>query len=171
MMKKTINPLEYANQVAKKLSTGIFLNTRHGDKENTMTIGWGGVEVIWDLPMFIVYVKTSRATYELLDKSKVFSVSVPLDDTLNKALAYCGAHSLKEGDKFEGARLTPADARTIDAPIVKEAKLHFECEVVQQLTFDKDLYIESIKGTHKKSDDYHFVYYGKIVDAYLLKED
>lgn len=170
-MKKTINPLEYADRVAKKLSSGIFLNTRRGDEENTMTIGWGGVEVIWDLPMFVVYVKTSRATYELLGESKVFSVSVPLDDTLNKALAYCGSHSLREGDKFKGAHLTPADARTIDAPIVKEAQLHFECEVVHQLTFDKDLYIESIKGTHKKSDGYHLAYYGKIVDSYLLEED
>jgi flavin reductase (DIM6/NTAB) family NADH-FMN oxidoreductase RutF len=169
-MKKTVNPRDYADHVADKLASGAFLNTRDGDRQNTMTIGWGGIEIIWNMPVFVVYVKTSRASFDLLEASGVFTVSVPLDDTLNKALAYCGAHSLREGNKFTKAHLTAEDARTVDAPIIGEAGLHIECEVVHKMDFDDDLWIESIQSTHKKSDDYHLVYYGKIVDSYLVEE-
>lgn len=49
------------------LSKGAFLTTKSGNKINTMVIGWGGVGVLWRLPVFNVVVRQNRFTYELLE--------------------------------------------------------------------------------------------------------
>ena len=51
------------------------LTTKADDKVNSMTISWGGVGMLWNKPAATVYVRESRFTKELLDKSETFSVS------------------------------------------------------------------------------------------------
>ena len=73
--------------VIERLSKeGVFLNSAFEDKKNTMTIGWGSIGVIWGRPVFIVTVRYSRHTYELINKSGVFTVSIPGKMSLKRSL-------------------------------------------------------------------------------------
>ena len=95
---------QYAPQVLQQLPKGAFLTVSHGGRDNTMTIGWGSLGVIWGKPVFSVLVRPSRYTYGLLEASGEFTVSVPLTD-MAKALGVCGSKSGRDLDKFAAAGL------------------------------------------------------------------
>ena len=79
MHKEKINALEYSNHINKLLEKGILLNT-NGDKFNSMVIGWGHIGVIWEIDTFVAYVRQSRYTKSQIDKTKEFTISVPLEN-------------------------------------------------------------------------------------------
>ncbi|MDT8337296.1 MAG: hypothetical protein RQ856_05670, partial [Candidatus Izemoplasmatales bacterium] len=100
-MYREINVFDYTNIVLEKLTPGIFLNTKKDNTINTMIIGWGGINVIWGRPIFIVLVRDSRATYDLIESSKEFTISVPINKNMKKEIAICGTKSLRDMDKFK----------------------------------------------------------------------
>ena len=63
----------------EQLNKGAFLTTQYGGENNVMTIGWGQIGIIWRKPVMTVLVRKSRYTKTLLDGSKEFTVSVPLN--------------------------------------------------------------------------------------------
>ena len=67
MKKRTVEVKEVANVVNEKLKKGIFLTSKSGDKVNSMVIGWGHIGRVWERPVFIAYVCTSRYTICLYD--------------------------------------------------------------------------------------------------------
>ena len=52
-----------ANVINEKLKKGIFLTSKSGDKVNSMVIGWGHIGRVWERPVFIAYVRTSRSPF------------------------------------------------------------------------------------------------------------
>jgi len=171
-MYQEINVFDYAATLLDQIDSGIFLSTQHQNRKNTMTIGWGGITVVWGKPIFMALVRDCRATYELLEKQNAFTISVPIQADLKQALAYCGRHSLRDGDKFNHCKLTPVQGRKVPAPIVGEAELHYECQVIYKQTL-----IESQIPAHIKQRYYtqttanHTMYFGEIVDQYLYHKD
>ena len=174
-MYKEIGVFDYSNEVLKKMKPGNFLTTKYKNKINTMIIGWGGINIEWGKPIFFVLVRDSRATYDLIENSNEFTISVPLDGNLNKAIGVCGTKSLREIDKFKTCNLTPVKGRVIDTPIIGEAKLHYECKVIYKQTLDesklpKDV-IDKYYQPGSRTNTIHTVYYGEIVDQYLYERD
>ncbi len=174
-MYKEIKPFEYASEVIRKLSGGIFLTTEAEEKTNTMTIGWGGINIIWGRPVFIVLVRDSRATYRLIEKSGEFTVSVPINKDMSEELAFCGTRSMRDCDKFEETGMTRLAGRRIKTPVIKEAGLHYECKVIYKQTLDEKSIPENVKNRYydlntKKGNTIHTVYYGEIIDQYIYKE-
>lgn len=92
-MKRKVDAFDYAGMICKALNKGVLLTTRSGDLVNTMTIGWGKIGVEWGKPVFIAYVRESRFTMQLLEKSGEFTVNVPLTDDSREILGYCGRKS------------------------------------------------------------------------------
>jgi len=174
-MYREIGVLDYANKVLAHMKPGNFLTTKRGDVINTMIIGWGGINIIWGKPIFIVLVRDSRATYNLIETSNEFTVSVPLKNSLLEAIKICGTKSLRDMNKFEYCNLTPVKGRKIDTPIIGEAQLHFECKVVYKQKLDQSIIPEQIKSGYynpnNNNDYYHTVYYGEILDQYLYEKD
>lgn len=174
-MYKEIGALDYSSEVLKKMVPGIFLTTKHKDVVNTMIIGWGGVTIEWGKPIFMVLVRDCRATFDIIEKSCEFTISVPFDKSLNSAIGICGTKSLREIDKFKACKLTPIKGRVINTPIIGEAKLHYECKVVYKQTLDKSRIPQSVIERYYKpgspNDSYHTVYYGEIVDQYLYEKE
>lgn len=170
-MYQEINVFEKANTVLEKLSPGIFLNTKKGDKINTMIIGWGGITVVWGKPIFVVLVRDSRATYDLIEASDEFTVSVPIKNKLLKEISICGTKSLREIDKFKVCNLTPVKGRKVATPIIGEADLHYECKVIYKQTLDQDVVLPSVKSRYYNKNANHTVYYGEIVDQYLYNKE
>lgn len=162
---------ELVDQSLEQLSKGAFLTTKRKDEVNTMTIAWGNVGYIWRKPVFIAYVRYSRHTYRMVDETKEFTISIPLENNLNEALRICGTKSGRDIDKFKECKLTKIDGRVVDVPIIGECERHYECKVIYQQTMEPALIPENIKDDFYKSDDYHVMYFGEIVDSYLYKND
>ncbi len=170
-MYKEIGVFEYSNIVLERMKPGNFLNTKNGSVINTMIIGWGGINVIWGRPIFIVLVRDSRATYNLIENSDEFTVSIPINKNMNDAIKICGTKSLRDIDKFKHCNLTPVKGRKIDTPIIGECELHYECKVIYKQTLDQNVVPQIVKDRYYNKTANHTVYYGEIVDQYIYEKD
>lgn len=161
---------DYAKEALDQLSKGVFLTTKNNDTVNTMTIGWGSIGRIWNKPIFTVLVRYSRNTYTILEKSKEFTVSIPLNNDLKKELVYCGSNSGRDVDKFKEANLTLLDGQKISTPVVSDCELHYECKVVYQQSMEPATLDNGIKEKQYSDNDYHVLYFGEIVDSYIIEK-
>ena len=176
-MKKRIDVNEYAGMITEALPKGILLNT-NGDKFNSMVIGWGALGTVWSVPAFTVYVREHRYTKSQLDKTKEFTISVPLGQPIPEINRVCGSKSGYNINKVEEAKLTLEDASVIHTPGVKEYPLTLECKVLYAQEQDlssipddirKRMYPQDVDGSSPMANrDAHTAYIGQIVDAYIL---
>ncbi|MCF7923930.1 MAG: flavin reductase family protein [Candidatus Izimaplasma sp.] len=169
-MYKEIGVYDYAKNVLEHMNSGVFLTTKDKDLINTMTIGWGGIFRLWGKPYFIVLVRESRATYKLIENSMEFTISVPEDNKMKIELSICGTKSLRDIDKFEECNITALKARKINTPVIKEAKIHYECKVNYKQKLAESNVIPDVKKKYYQGEGYHTVYYGIIVDQYIIEE-
>jgi len=160
---------EYTTEMYAQLEKGIFLTTKVDEKVNTMTIGWGGVNFIWSKNVFIAYVRYSRETYNMLEKAEEFTISVPLTNEMRKELSFCGVKSGRDFDKITECNLTLINGRKIGTPIIGECDLHYECKVIYKQAIEPGSILDSVKERFYKNNNYHVIYYGEIVDTYMLK--
>ena len=63
-MKRSIDAIEHAGEIMKKVNDAVLLTTKKDGRVNTMTISWGGMAIEWGKPLFITYVRESRFTKE-----------------------------------------------------------------------------------------------------------
>ncbi len=112
-------------------------------------------------------VRYSRHTYDILEKSKEFTVSVPLTRDMKKELAICGTKSGRDIDKFKECNLTTIKGKSIDTPIIEECELHYECKVVYQQAMEPGLIDKGIREANYSNNDFHIMYYGEIVESYI----
>ncbi|NMA96344.1 MAG: flavin reductase family protein [Clostridiales bacterium] len=165
-MQRDIPYNEYILEVNESLTSGgIFLNTKD-EKVNSMVIGWGGVTTFWGKPIFIVPVRQSRYTHKQLQNTGEFTISVPLDDSLQKALDFCGTKSGRDYDKLKECGITALDPKVIKTPIIGECKLHYECKVVYQQDLIPENLIEEIDK--RWYPDYHTLFFGEILACYTI---
>ena len=88
-MRENINVFDHSEHIIKALGKGVLLNT-NGDKFNSMVIGWGHLGVIWGRPTFAVYVREHRYTKPQLDRTREFTVSIPLNAPDPEINRICG---------------------------------------------------------------------------------
>lgn len=174
-MYKEIGITEFAEETLKNMATGVFLTTKYKEAVNTMTIGWGGMTVVWGKPIFIVLVRDSRATYNLIDSSMEFTISVPINQKMTKELSFCGTKSLRDFDKFKECGITPLDGRKIGTPVIKEAGLHYECKVIYKQPLNQESITQIVKDKYYNPQSAnkanHTVFFGEIVDHYIYEEE
>lgn len=169
MKRKAIKFNEYSPEALEQLRRGAFLTVKDGDEVNTMTIGWGSISVIWNKPIFMVAVRYSRHTYNLIENAKEFTVSIPLNNDLKKELAYCGTKSGRDVNKFVECNLSLEEGQKISTPVIGQCELHYECKVVYQQAMEPATLDEKIKDGFYSNNDYHVFYFGEILDSYLLE--
>lgn len=156
---------QYLAKALAGLPKGAFLTTAADGKVNTMTISWGSIGTVWQKPCFMVMVRPSRYTFELIEKSTEFTVSIPADE-MKKALGLCGTKSGRDMDKISAAGLTLLPGKAVSVPVIKECGLHFECRIVYKQTMEPALLNEHNDKTWYADGDYHTLYYGEIVAVY-----
>ena len=156
----------YIEQLCRK--GGVFLTAKSGEKQNTMTIGWGTIGYSWGEDILTVMVRQSRYTKPLIDESGVFTVSVPLEQDVKNALVLCGTKSGRDMDKFAAAGLTLSPAQTVDCPIIDQCALHFECRVVLTQEMDPACLDKEHDSRFYADRDYHTMYTARITACYLL---
>ena len=170
-MKRTdITFTEKMKEAVEQLQKGAFLNVKANDEINTMTIAWGMIGFIWKKPIFQTLVRESRHTFELIENSDSFTVSIPLNKGLKEQLAFCGTKSGRDVDKFKECGLTAVDGKEVDAPIVGECSLHYECKIIAKQRLNPEDIHEEDREVCYSNGDYHTMYYGEIVACYMTEE-
>lgn len=168
-MKRKINVWEYAPQILEALGKGVLLTTEENDKVNTMTIGWGTLGIQWGKPICTVFVRESRYTKELLDKTGVFTVNVPAGGDCKEILKVCGTRSGRELDKVQILDLHLEAGETVNVPAIKELPITLECKVIYQQDQDPAAINEENTKAFYSNGDYHTAYYGQITAAYIVE--
>ena len=143
-----------------------------GDKNsyNSMTIGWGSIGVGFARPIFTVYVKPERYTYQFIEKSKIFTVSY-IDKKLYSKFGPYGNKSGKDVNKEEvsGTHIKFLDDGGIT---FEEASEVFVCKIIaKQHITEKDIHQDIIDLYNGKLSVYfstnpHVSYVGEIIGHY-----
>ena len=150
------------NNIYEPLKKGMCLLTAGSiNNYNTMTIGWGTIGVLWSKPVFIVYVKPIRYTYEFMESAEYFTVSF-YDDIYKKEIAYLGTKSGRNTNKVFDVDFHPVEIEGYAAVSFKEAKHTIICKKIYSDIFN-DSVLDGIKDKYYKDEPYHKFYIGEIV--------
>lgn len=158
-------------QAIEQVRAGAFL-TAGREVWNPMTIGWVQFGEIWGRPIATVLVRKTRYTYELMENTDAFTISVPETGDMAKALAFCGTHSGRDVNKGERTGLTRLPSRTGGADGVACCRAYFECRIVHKVFCDLTHMDEEIRrqfyGDNQLGTDGnpHEMYFGEIIAAY-----
>ena len=168
-MKRKVNVWDYAGQIVQAMNPGILATTKANDHVNTMTIGWGTLGIEWSRPVFILFVRESRYTKQMLEENAEFTINVPLGEFDKKILAYCGTKSGRDTDKIADLGLTLEEGEQISVPGIKELPLTLECKVIYKQDQDPKAVNEEATARYYPEGDYHTAYYGQIMAAYIIE--
>ena len=138
---------------------------------NSMTIEWGSLGVAFKKPVFTVYVKPDRYTYEVMEKSDIFTVNF-IERKLLKKFAIYGSKSGKDVNKEEEAG-THIQFLEKGGVTFGEAVEVYVCKkmaksVIDENTMDpyiKELYRNNVKVY--KTLKPHVLYIGEIIGHYI----
>ncbi len=135
--------------------------TKRSGASNVMTIGWGTLGIIWGRKIFVVLVRPSRYTYQFIEDSGEFTVNVPTRE-MSEWVAFCGAKSGRDVDKFAAYRMSVSPGQRIRAVTIDACPLVYECKVVHyNEVLPPHLSPEIVAGSYPRGD-FHRIYYGEI---------
>ena len=129
---------------------------------NTMTASWGGLGVLWNSPVSMIFVRPSRYTYEFIEREREYTLSF-FGPEEKRALQICGSKSGRDIDKVKETGLTPLFDQP--APYFEQARLVLVCRKLYTHDLDPAAFLDpAIMGSYKDGD-YHRMYVGEIVKA------
>ncbi len=132
------------------------------EKFNSMTVAWGSVGGIWELPMVQVVVRPGRYTFGFMNDFSTFTLcSFPA--RYRKDLALLGGKSGRDGDKIALTRLTAMKSEAVEAPCFREADLVIECRKMYWQDLDPAHFISAKIMPNYPERDFHRVFYGEIL--------
>ena len=158
---KTLTP-----EIFRMFQVNTALLTAGDEKHlNTMTIGWGQLGTLWNLPVCTVYVRPERYTYEFMEAQDTFSVSV-LPDSARDIARLCGTRSGREVDKVSACNLTVCRGAG-NTPFFEEAELVLVCRKLFVQDMDPAcVRDERIFATYGEKGGWHRIYTGEVLEAY-----
>ncbi len=147
-------------------SIGLLLVCQpEGDKPNVMTIGWGMLGVLWGRPIFVIAVRPSRYTFELLERAGDFTINVP-SRGMENVVSYCGTVSGRNRDKFKECNFTAVPSKSVHSPIIQECIIHYECKILYKTDLVAKALPKVILDEWYPQNDYHRLYVGEILHVY-----
>jgi len=157
--------LKETDKVMERIKKGALLTVKAKGEVNTMTIGWATIGFIWRKPVFMIAVRDSRHTFNLLENTDDFTVSVPSTEQYDKAIMFCGTKSGKDFDKFKECSLQQRQAVKTKSPIVDIAAIHYECKIIYKSAMDSALLDDDFITLYPEKD-FHTLYFGEILACY-----
>ncbi len=129
---------------------------------NAMTVAWGSIGNMWNLPIAMVVVRPTRYTYGFINTYPTFTLC-GFPKKYRKALNLLGTKSGRDGDKINEAGLTPIASEKVDAPIYKEVNLSIECRKIYFHDFNPRQFLDERIEKHYALKDYHRMIFGEIL--------
>jgi flavin reductase (DIM6/NTAB) family NADH-FMN oxidoreductase RutF len=121
----------------------ILVTARHNGTDNVMPLDWH-LPLSFTPKLYGISIEDKNYSSEMISGSGVFAVNFMPAEFEDKMLA-AGRVSGREGNKFELTGLEKAEAKKINAPLVKGALGYLECEVVDKIvTGDHTLYVGKV---------------------------
>ena len=147
-----------------------------GDKNhyNSMAIEWGSIGVSWKMPIFTVYVKDERYTYEFMQTTEFFTVSIIAKNLFKKFAKIYGTHSGRDlnKEKEAGTHIKFLDDGGIT---FEEAEEVFVCKMLGKAYIqDEDSY-PGLKAFYERQKKFfktmkpHGIFIGEIIGHYIRK--
>lgn len=157
--------LDNIDELMASLTKGALLTVETDGKINTMTIGWATIGFVWKKEVFMVAVRDSRYTFELIEKSEDFTVTIPTDTSHKDAVIFCGTKSGRDYDKFQECKLQTMTSKTVNSPVIDIPGVHYECKIIYKSPMDSSLIDEKLDKLYP-AKDYHTLYFGEILACY-----
>ena len=142
----------------------LALTVGSDEKMNSMTIGWGGLGVLWGRPVVTVYVEERRYTRTLMETNDYFTVTA-FPKGYEEALHYLGTVSGRDEDKIAGSGLTLKKTE-MGSPAFEEGRLILECKKIYGAPFNPDGFGEVARKVYSDRP-LHTIYVGEVVNAYI----
>lgn len=152
------------NEIGKRW---MLITAEKDGKVNTMTASWGGLGILWGVPVAYVFIRPQRYTQEFLTAAEKFTASF-YPEECRPALNLCGTKSGRDIDKIAEAGLkTVINSRGFAYFEQATDVFCLKKMYVQQL--DKGCAVNAeLFEKNYPSNDYHFMYIAEIED-YLKK--
>lgn len=155
----TINPFDAIGRQWMLITAG------DGENCNTMTASWGGMGILWNLPVVTAYIRPQRYTKQFVDEQEYFTLSF-LPEQYRQELAYCGRVSGRNEDKIAHCGFTMEMAEC-GAPYFAEAELVLVCRKLYCQRMQSEFFLDgSVEEKCYPQRDYHDMYIAEIVEAY-----
>jgi len=162
---KDLNYMTIAEDAIKKIKKGAFLTVKAGNALNTMTIGWATFGFIWQKPIMMVAVRSSRHTFGIIEAAEDFTVTVPAGD-MGKEIALCGSKSGRDVDKLKMGNLETSKGSKVVSPIIKTPGYHYECKIVYKSAMNPAYLDKNYDTSLYSLKDYHTLYFGELMACY-----
>ncbi len=162
---KDLNYMTIAEESIKKIRKGAFLTVKAGKALNTMTIGWAAFGFIWQKPIMMVAVRSSRHTSGIMEAAEDFTVTVPAGD-MGEETTFCGSKSGRDVDKFKVCNLELFPGSKVVSPIIKTPGHHYECKIVYKSAMNPAYLDKGYDTSLYPQKDYHTLYFGEILACY-----
>lgn len=162
---KDLNYLTIAGDAIKKIRKGAFLIVKAGNKLNVMTIGWATFGIVWQKPIMMVAVRSSRHTFGIIEAAEDFTVTLPKGD-MDKEIALCGSKSGRDMDKLQMTGLETSKGMKVVSPIIKAPGYHYECKIVYKSAMNPAYLDKEYDTSLYPLKDYHTLYFGEILACY-----
>ena len=139
-----------------------LLTAGNAEKFNTMTISWGGLGTLWNMPVATVYVRTSRYTHEFMEAADHFTISF-FPESYRAKLGVLGSKSGRDIDKmhFDGLTALPIGGSVA----FEEAEVTLLCKKLFRQQLDVKAMPKEIAEKLYSSDAPHDMYIGAVEDV------
>jgi flavin reductase (DIM6/NTAB) family NADH-FMN oxidoreductase RutF len=137
---------------------------------NTMTVAWGSLGTMWNLPFAQVVVRPVRHTFGFMERFDTFTLC-GFPKQHRQALTLLGTTSGRDVDKIAASGLTPAAATRVAAPCFAEADLVIECRKMYWQDFDPAHFLNPHIEEQYPDKDYHRIYFGEVLALSAASED
>ncbi len=137
---------------------------------NTMTASWGGLGVLWNKSVVIIYIRPQRYTYKFIEENSSFNITF-FNKKYKPALNFCGSKSGRDYDKVKETGLTPVITPSNNISF-QEAYLSIDCKKIYADDIKPDSFIDkTIIDKVYPSKDFHRFYIGEIAGCYLMESN
>lgn len=145
----------------------MLISAAANGRNNAMTASWGGLGVMWSVPVAFIVIRQTRFTKTLVDNSQGFALSFLDHQQYQQQLNYLGKTSGSTEDKMAGCGLTVADYQNI--PYFTDAHDVIICHKLFRSTYKPEQFLADwIDPKEYPTHNYHDLYIGQ-VDAILQK--
>lgn len=128
---------------------------------NMMTASWGGLGHLWDKNVCFCFVRPSRHTYGLMERSPHFTLSF-FGEEFRDALNFCGSYSGKDMDKAAKTGLVPVNGPE-NTVYFQQARLVLACRKIYFQDLMPGHFLDPEIREFYGMPDYHRMYVGEVI--------
>jgi flavin reductase (DIM6/NTAB) family NADH-FMN oxidoreductase RutF len=122
--------------------------------KNIITIAWTGT-ICSDPAMCYISVRKERFSHGLIKDTGDFVINLT-NAPLAYATDWCGVKSGRDTDKFEAMGLTAIQATRVKSPMIAEAPVNIECQVVEIKELGShDMFLANVVAVNASHEHLH----------------